>query len=60
MIVAAITLGYRVDEFEQKLSHQVNIENSEALALGHAISCALKVRCSELACAAIESCRRVR
>lgn len=55
----AITLsGNTMDAFKRDLSEQIQQGNLSMLTVGHAMSCGLKVLCSDLACAGLEVARR--
>lgn len=52
--------GNWVDQFSDELSAQTKRGNVGMLTVGHAMSCGLKVLCTELSSEGIEACRRVR
>ena len=51
--------GYKADKFSTELADQIKDGDSSMLAVGHAMSCGLKVLASEISCNGIEACRRV-
>ncbi|RLN50166.1 hypothetical protein BBJ29_008977, partial [Phytophthora kernoviae] len=55
---AIVLTGNRVDDFAAALSEQIKRGDVSLLTVGHVMSCGLKVFCTDLATAGIETARR--